>query len=269
MLLLGKEIVGNPIVSLENGEIVGHVKDLFIDKALHVVEAAYLGSKGMFNRQTQFVSRERIAILGRDTVLVESGHIVLEGDEAPGWLRRDDLRGREVDTPGGTRIGQVDDVILDEKGRIAGLSLGRVYVSGPIAQNRAIKRAAILDVGAEDSVITVNLSRAEAQKMGVTEPTLFSESTVKMSSEATDDSAAASERERVQTPYTTTIAEDEGKTHATPEEPYKSPYVTGEPEESSDEKAGYKSPYATPRKVELTEEGTFKSPYTTPEEKPE
>ncbi len=260
MLLLGKELVGNPIVSIDDGHILGHVKDIYVDKPLHTVEGVYLGSEGILNRQPHFISRDKITTIGQDTVLVSSSQVVQEGEAAPHWLRRDDLTGRQVDTPGGTRIGLVDDVIIDERGDIVGVALGRVYVEGPVARNRAIKRTAVLDTGQDDGAMTIELSRAENQEMGVVETSFFSEPQVTRRMQEIEG--------KDKSPYTTPAPEGTGLDHATPEEPYKSPYVTGEPAELTANVAGFKSPHTTPEQADTTKD-TYKSPYATPEANPE
>ncbi|MCA9874668.1 MAG: PRC-barrel domain-containing protein [Ardenticatenaceae bacterium] len=253
MLILGKELIGNPIVSLENGRILGHVKDVYVDKPLQMIEGLYLGSDGIFSREAHFISRDEIDKIGEDTVLVSSSDCVQKGEESPLWLRREDLKGREVDTPGGTRIGDVDDIIIDESGTVVGVALGRVYVKGPVARNRAIKRTAVLDTGEGDGAMTIELAQAENQEMGVIESSLFSSREV---------TAPTGEDK---SPYTTPAPEDSGVEHDAPEEPYKSPYVSGEPEERSASDDGFKSPHATPDRTESREHDEYKSPYATPE----
>jgi len=259
MLLLGKELVDNPVVSVENGRILGHVKDVYIDKRLNTIEGVYLGSEGIFDRRNQFIRRDKIATIGHDTVLVSSSHIVEEGEESASWLRRDDLRGRQVDTPGGTRIGSVDDIIIDENGSVVGVALGRVYVEGPVARNRAIKRTAVLDTGEDDGVMTIELARAENQELGV-ESSFFSDPEVTRLNRRIEETD-----ETDKSPYTTPAPEGTGLEHDTPEEPYKSPYVTGEPEQRTAQNDGYKSPHATPDMSETREDDEYKSPYVTPE----
>jgi hypothetical protein len=42
-----------------------------------------------------------------------------------------------------------------------GFSLGRVFVEGPVAKNRMIMKAAVLDTGRDDGLMTIDLSKAE------------------------------------------------------------------------------------------------------------
>ncbi|MCA9990376.1 MAG: hypothetical protein KDE29_05180, partial [Anaerolineales bacterium] len=84
-----------------------------------------------------------------------------ETSAARQWLLLDKLQGRMVDTPGGTKVGVVGDVIVDEEARIIGVSLSKVYVEGPIAEQRAVSRTAVVDLGDEDGVMTIDLAKAE------------------------------------------------------------------------------------------------------------
>jgi sporulation protein YlmC with PRC-barrel domain len=78
------------------------------------------------------------------------------------WLRRDKLAGRDVDTPGGTRLGQLGDVIVDATGRITGFAMWKVFVEGPLADKRIVDRGAVLDTGHADGRMTIDLARLEA-----------------------------------------------------------------------------------------------------------
>ena len=79
----------------------------------------------------------------------------------------DKLRGREVDTPGGTRVGTVGDIIVGTEGDITGFTLAKVFVEGPIAEQGQIPRAGLIDSGTEDGVMTVDLAKIEALYQGV------------------------------------------------------------------------------------------------------
>jgi len=98
-------------------------------------------------------------------VLVKTAGVVTDDTElaaAKNWLRRDKVAGRDVDTPGGTRLGVLGDVLVDATGRVTGFALGRVFVEGPVAEKRIIDRSAVLDTGSVDGRMTVDLSRLES-----------------------------------------------------------------------------------------------------------
>lgn len=161
---LGKELIGKPVFSVTDGRLLGHVKDLYIDKDLELLNGIYLGSEGLINRKSLLIARRNIQVFGIDAILAKSSDAVADDDETKEmehWLRREELQKREIDTPGGTKVGTIGDILLDEEAKIVGFSLGRVFVEGPVAKNRMIMKAAILDTGRDDGTMTVDLSKAE------------------------------------------------------------------------------------------------------------
>ena len=65
------------------------------------------------------------------------------------------------DTPGGTKVGQIGDVILDQEARVSRFRLSKVFVAGTIAEDPTIPRGAMLDTGGVDGVMTIDLPKAE------------------------------------------------------------------------------------------------------------
>ena len=171
-MFLGKDIIGNPVISVNDGRSIGKVKDIYLTTDLQSVVGIYLGTEGLFSRRSLLVKTEDVVILGRDAVLVKHGGVIQdepdisEIDET--WLRRDELQGRTVDSPGGTKIGKVGDVIINKEGKVMGFSLSQVFISGPIADNQSVAIHTVQDVGHEDGVMTIDLEQAEQQKLSVT-----------------------------------------------------------------------------------------------------
>lgn len=162
---LGKDLINKPIYTLDEGKLIGKAQDLFLDDSLEVVLGLYLGAQGLVRRKNQLIRSGDVSVFGVDAILVKNADAVTDDSSlaaAKAWLRRDKLAGREVDTPGGTRLGVIGDIILDATGRITGFGLSRVYVEGPLAEKRVIDRGAVLDVGNEDGGMTVDLNRLEA-----------------------------------------------------------------------------------------------------------
>ncbi len=191
-LLLGKEIIGNPIVSQNDGQIIGRVRDVYLDEALKQIEGLYLGSEGVFSRTAFFIDQDEVTVLGKDAILVTNNEVVQKEDESSDserWLRRDELQGHRVDTPGGTKIGVIDDGIFDEEAKVVGFSLSRVYVDGPVAENRAFSRSAMRDAGHEEGVITAELSDIEQDNLRVDFQSLFSIAGAKVSVGEEDNSS--------------------------------------------------------------------------------
>lgn len=173
---LGKSLIGNPVFGITDGRKLGEIKDLYLDEDLTSVVGIYLGREGLLRPTPLFLDRADVALFGIDVVLTTEAATVYEGDEAPeppGWVRLAALQGREVRTPGDTKIGKVGDVALDEEARITGFSLTSLSVKGPVAEAGAVARKALVDVGDSDGVMTIDLSEAERAPVEIDPGLLF------------------------------------------------------------------------------------------------
>jgi uncharacterized protein YrrD len=158
------ELIGKPIYSVSDGRKLGVVRDLYVDLEFNVVNGIFLGTEGLFSRKSRAIPRESIVVFGIDSVLVKDSDVIMDSGERPEveiWRRREELQGRGIDTPGGTKVGTVGDVLIDEEARIVGFSLSRVHVAGPVAENKLVLTEAILDNGGVDGVMTIDLAKAE------------------------------------------------------------------------------------------------------------
>jgi sporulation protein YlmC with PRC-barrel domain len=163
---LGNRLLDKPIITVGEGYLVGTVKDFYLDQELRALTGVFLGSEGLFSRKFKFMRREQVHLFGIDVVLAADAEPVLadeQTEEVQAWLRRENLKGREVQTPGGSRVGKLGDVIFDAQGRIIGFMFAEMFVKGPIAENQAIKRELVLDSGGPDSPMVIDLITAEKQ----------------------------------------------------------------------------------------------------------
>lgn len=165
----GKELIGKQIISITDGRSLGTVKDLYVDPDLNWLTAVYLGSEGLFKRKANLIRRSDITVFGIDAILVKNSEVVTDDKQLPEaetWLRLDKLKGRDVDTPGGTKLGTVGDVLLDEDAKIGGFGMAKTHVEGPIAEKGTFPREAVIDTGREDGGMTIDLAKAEAYHRG-------------------------------------------------------------------------------------------------------
>lgn len=171
-MFLGKDIIGNPVITINDGRPKGRVKDIYLSADCRSVAGIYLGTEGIFSRKSFLIKSEDIVTIGQDAFLGKHADVIHEegnlAQTEKTWLRRDELQGRAVDTSGGTKVGKIGDVIINGEGQVLGFSLSYVYVAGPIADNRSIAIHAVQDVGQEDGVMTIDLQLAEEQKLSVT-----------------------------------------------------------------------------------------------------
>jgi len=162
---LGKELINKPICTLDEGRLIGKVQDLYLNDGLDGLLGLSLGSQGLIRRKTELIRREDVALFGVDIILVGNAEVITDDKSLPAareWKRREKLVGRDVDTPGGTRLGVIGDVVVDTGGNITGFALQRVFVEGPLADKRYVDRQAVLDFGNEDGRMTIDLPMLEA-----------------------------------------------------------------------------------------------------------
>ena len=160
-----KENQNKLLISISDGRKLGEVKDLYLDDDIKEVSAIYLGKEGLIHRKSLAIDEDHIQLYGVDVLLVSSSDVVSDPKyipESDSFVLASDFWGREVQTEGGTKIGTVEDIILDKDARILGFELGKVFVQGPIAERKAIARKAISDMGSKDSPMIAVFKQAEA-----------------------------------------------------------------------------------------------------------
>jgi uncharacterized protein YrrD len=164
-MITSKEQSNKPLISITDGKNLGEIKDLYLDREMRQVAAVFLGKEGLINRKTLMIPRSAVQVYGVDVWLVSGPDIVVgpEGiPESDTFILVGDLRGRELQTEGGTKIGVIDHVILDQEARVLGFGLGKVYSQGPLADRKMLAREAILDLGDAKKPMTINLAQAES-----------------------------------------------------------------------------------------------------------
>src|SRR5688572_12460605 len=164
-MITSKELSNKPIISITDGKKLGEVKDLYLDQDMRQVAAVFLGKEGLINRKTLMIARSAVQVYGIDAWLVSGSDTVVAPEgiaESETFTLVGDLRGRELQTEGGTKIGVIDHVILDNEARVLGFGLGRVYSQGPLADRKMIARDAILNLGNSKEPMTINLAQAES-----------------------------------------------------------------------------------------------------------
>lgn len=161
---LGKDLINKPIISITDGRLIGTVKDIYLGEDLRWMTGIFVGSEGLIKRKSLLIPRESVVVFGIDAVLVKNADVITDDQtltQAEHWLRLSKLRGREMDTPGGTKVGTVGDITIGAEGEISGFTLGRVFVEGPVAEQGYVPQLAVFDTGRIDGVMTIDLTKAE------------------------------------------------------------------------------------------------------------
>ena len=165
-MIRSRELSNKPLISITDGKKVGEVKDVYLDQDMRQVAAVFLGKEGLINRKTLMIDRSAVQVYGVDVWLVSNSNTVQGPGDIPDsetFILVGELRGREIQTEGGTKIAVIADVILDNEGRVLGFDLGKVYAQGPLADRKAIAREVILNLGNTKEPMTINLAQAESQ----------------------------------------------------------------------------------------------------------
>ena len=155
---------GRLLISLTDGKNLGEVKDLYLDSEARRAMAIYLGKTGLLSRKEQMIDLKHVRLYGIDAWLVAGSDLVIARQDFPGaesYQLAGDLIGREIQTEGGTRLGTIGDVIVDESGEVLGFAFGKLYFEGPLADSKAISRAAVLRHGEENTPAVASLEEAE------------------------------------------------------------------------------------------------------------
>ena len=161
---LGKDLTGKPIYSITDGQNLGNVKDIYFSNDLTIITGIFTGTEGLLKRKSLLIPSNQVSVYGIDAILVNDNDVIVQEDANEGsanWVRLSKLKGRDVDTPGGTKVATIGDVVLGEQGNVVGFTLSKVFVEGPIAQQGQITRSVIVDTGNEDGIMTINLTQAE------------------------------------------------------------------------------------------------------------
>ena len=163
-----KDLTGREIVSIDDGRILGRVREIYFDRELRHLAGLHVGYEGVIDRSAKVIPREGLHFIGMDVILVKSSDIVQnEGDsDAGNWIRRDKIVGRDLVTAGGTKVAAVGDVILGNEAEVAGFTLGKSYIESPVAKSGAVSRDVIVHSPApeeEKKPLVVDLERAERE----------------------------------------------------------------------------------------------------------
>jgi sporulation protein YlmC with PRC-barrel domain len=162
---VAQELINKPIISLEGGQMLGTVQSFYLDQDLTHMVAIYLGTDDLQSEKKNLIKWSDVETFGRDVILVKDADCIMNSADMDGienHIRRDEINGRMVYTPGGTKIGRIDDVISEGDAKIIGFGFSETFVpESTIAANQAISRTSIIEISNEDGVMTANLAEAE------------------------------------------------------------------------------------------------------------
>lgn len=163
-----KEFQGKLLISATDGKKLGEVKDVYLDKDATKIRAVFLGKEGIINRRSLLIDIGNVQLFGIDAWLINGSETVLSKEDVSGsadFLLASNVRGRTIQTEGGTKIGSVGDVRVNAELQVTGFTLDKIAVEGPIAANKVVAREAIYELGGEERPMIALLEKAESLKV--------------------------------------------------------------------------------------------------------
>lgn len=110
-----RDLIGLPVLEVDNGEQIGEVQEVFVDVTSAAVCQVEIGSTKLF-RDTKAISFDELRSIGRDAVMVSERSLTLPNkDQSRDQMRRlSDLCGKAVFTECGLQLGIVRDLVYNE-----------------------------------------------------------------------------------------------------------------------------------------------------------
>ena len=133
---LTQELQGKPVICVTDGSIIAKVLDVLVDPDALQVAAAITSKGGALKRQREIevIPASEVQVWGQDAVLVKGPDVIVKDSQLPGrekWLSASDqVKGHDVIGGDGTRIGQLNDVVVDVNGQFVGYDLTQPFVYG-------------------------------------------------------------------------------------------------------------------------------------------
>lgn len=109
------ELKGRAVVTLSDAAKVGHVDDVFFDAEYRRVVGFRL-KRGVF-AQAEALARDGVTAIGPDALTVPSPEVINDQGRFAGMVGAatlDEMQGTKVVSEGGTLVGTIDDVEVDE-----------------------------------------------------------------------------------------------------------------------------------------------------------
>jgi uncharacterized protein YrrD len=151
------DLVGKPIVSAANGERVGRVADVLLDReSCRTVGLVLAG--GLMSSE-HVLPYSDVQVVGKDAIVARSGEGLMGPKQwrAQGvdTARSSSLRNKRVMTSTGRQLGAVNDVYLDEAtGAVEALEVSGSRMGGLMQRKSVLPQSAALTIGPDAIVVS-------------------------------------------------------------------------------------------------------------------
>lgn len=154
--LLARDLKGRALVTMDTGEKLGVVDEVLFHPEKLKVAGLAISKGGLFDRETDVFPADSVRVWGIDVILVDPAPFLsgpTQGDLSQ-WIKlSDQLQGRYVVSTDGIRIGQVNDLIIDQRGHVVAYDLAQVFIDGPLAESKRIPVLATSSLGRDVLIV--------------------------------------------------------------------------------------------------------------------
>ena len=151
-------MIGCQVITLDQGEIVGTVKDFLVDRETWQLSALILNKK-LFSKEPNLILRNMIQLIGTHVVLIQSKQLSQQKDMRTGLESynkklRSDLSELKAITNKGAHIATLNgSIFFDEKGKVNRFGLSKVIVKHPMLENKCIPLEIVHSLGPDVLII--------------------------------------------------------------------------------------------------------------------
>jgi uncharacterized protein YrrD len=128
------DLRGKTILSLNDGMRIGSIDEVLVDPDSLRIAALVVKQGGLFDRETKIVPAHDVNKWGKDAVLVESRDVFRsEADitDRERWLSASDkLKGLTIVNTEGARLGRMDEILVDNTGKIVAYRVSEGTLGG-------------------------------------------------------------------------------------------------------------------------------------------
>jgi sporulation protein YlmC with PRC-barrel domain len=140
---LAQSFKGKSIISISNGQTIGTVNDILIDPKNLIISAIVTSKGSILSREIDAIPADEIKVWGKDVILVSGADVIHKKDEIPDldkWLSiSSQIKGREVFSLDGIRVGEINDLVVDMEGNLVSFDLEKVGTSMSDAMDESPK----------------------------------------------------------------------------------------------------------------------------------
>lgn len=173
MAVKGNDVIGTKVISVNNGQEIGKVKDIIYDPRLNKVRALLIDEGGWFS-DAKIISLENINSIGQDAVMVNSEAAIRKASEISEKVANIAKGGTyltktKVITESGTELGEVTDIFFDpSSGQVQEFEVSEGLVKDVRSGKKRFNISNIKTVGEEAIIVSqYTESMTDEQKGGL------------------------------------------------------------------------------------------------------